>query len=304
MSIISSGHRDHPGGLRATGRGVVRAELNELNDLDYRLLELVSWLRVVTQTQLERLHADVPGRTLRYRTQRLYRLGLVGRTRPYRDLGSAPHHLWPTNRADALVRGQPPPRRGERRAPNPLFLAHSAAISEVYVILRTQSGEAGLSLAEFRREGEARKAFADANGRRRAIAPDALIAVRDDHDRLLRGHVELDLGTMTHARLRTKLGGYLAHAERGRGAAGAPPPPVLLFITTSTRRADTFANTVRTLRTGDRWHGRCEDLGVAICARARQLEGLLVAACWRDACSDELMTLRDCLRAAHDRWRS
>ncbi len=47
---------------------------------------------------------DVPDRTLRYRTERLTRLGLVGRSRPYRDKGSAPFHYWPTRASDAFVR--------------------------------------------------------------------------------------------------------------------------------------------------------------------------------------------------------
>lgn len=151
-----------------------------LSDLDRDILELVSDLRVVTQTQLERLHPTTPPRTVRYRTRRLHQLGLLGRSRPYRERGSAPHHLWPTSRGDALIRGAPLPRRGERREPNPLFLAHTAAVSELYVVL-SNATPGGPALLEFTREGAAREEFIDAAGRSRAIAPDVRIRLRDSH---------------------------------------------------------------------------------------------------------------------------
>jgi hypothetical protein len=94
---------------------------------------------VLTQTQLERLLHDVPARTLRYRTERLTRLGLVGRSRPYRDKGSAPFHYWPTRASDAFVRGEPAPRGGERAEPNPQFLHHAERLSELFVLLAVQA---------------------------------------------------------------------------------------------------------------------------------------------------------------------
>lgn len=45
----------------------------------------------------------MPPRTLRYRCNRLSKLGLLGRTRPYRERGSAPHHIWPTRRGEAMA---------------------------------------------------------------------------------------------------------------------------------------------------------------------------------------------------------
>ncbi len=49
------------------------------------------------------------------------------------------------------MRGEPAPRGGERHEPNPLFLAHAAALSELYVILATAAPDVGLALREFRR---------------------------------------------------------------------------------------------------------------------------------------------------------
>jgi Replication-relaxation len=102
-----------------------------LSALDRRILDLLAFLRVLTVPQLARLSPETPPRTLRYRTARLAKLGLVGRTRPYRERGSAPDHLWPTRKGEAITEGGRAPRGGERREPNPLFLAHAAAISEL-----------------------------------------------------------------------------------------------------------------------------------------------------------------------------
>jgi hypothetical protein len=114
---------------------------------------------VVRQDQLQRLFPDIPSRTLRYRTRRLHDLGLVGRSRPYRELGSAPNHHWPTRRADCVMNGDPIPRGGERAQPNPLFLAHAAALTELYVTLAVGSPSVSLSLLDYRREGDARESF-------------------------------------------------------------------------------------------------------------------------------------------------
>ncbi|HEV3319336.1 MAG TPA: replication-relaxation family protein [Solirubrobacteraceae bacterium] len=195
--------------------------------------------RVVTQAQLGRLFPGVPDRTLRYRTRRLHGLGLAGRSRPYRERGSAPNHHWPTRRADCLMRGDPVPRGGERRAPNPLFLAHAAALTELYVTLATGGDRAGLSLRGYLREGEAREPFEHV-GKKRALAPDALLAFVDGEGRELLAFVELDLGTMSHARLRQKaeLYGAYAAAQAWRGPHAFQP--VLLFCTTTDVRAARF----------------------------------------------------------------
>src|SRR5581483_2213176 len=233
IDIHSRGGR---GRARRLGR---RDALASLTDTDRRLLTLLAEQRVLTQTQLERLLPDTPGRTLRYRTERLTRHGLVGRSRPYRDRGSAPFHYWPTRASDAFVRGEPVPRGGERAEPNPQFLHHAERLSELYVLLSVQAPTVGLHLHAFKREGEARELFR-ADGRERALAPDALIHLHDDNGRGLLAFVELDLGTMSHARLKTKAAGYAAYAANASWTERHPFCPCLLFLTTTETRAVAF----------------------------------------------------------------
>ena len=230
--------------MTAATRRRAPVDPSRLTPLDRAILDEVCWLRVVRQDQLGRLHPEVPERTLRYRTRRLTQLRLLGRTRPYRERGSAPHHFWPTRHADALMRGEPLPRGGERRAPNPLFLAHAAAITELYVTLRT-SPPSGFTLTKLFREGEAREPFTDAAGQERAIAPDATIVLADSDGVELCAFVELDRGSMSSGRLRTKARGYAEfYAANGWRERFSYCPP-LLFLTTTAARARTFRSLLR-----------------------------------------------------------
>ncbi|HWA54942.1 MAG TPA: replication-relaxation family protein [Solirubrobacterales bacterium] len=210
-----------------------------LSDLDHRILDLLSSLRVLTLPQLASLSPETPPRTLRYRTARLAKHGLVGRTRPYRERGSAPHHLWPTRKGEAIANGEPRPRGGERREPNPLFLAHATGLSELYVALKTELPE-GIELTGFEREAEAREPFTTLGREERAIAPDACIQIADTDGNGLIGLVELDLGTMSHRQLKAKAAGYGEYVQREAWRHRNAYCPPLLFITTSEKRARSF----------------------------------------------------------------
>jgi hypothetical protein len=204
-----------------------------------RILALLSRHRVLTQNQFAQIVAETPIRTLRYRCARLARYGLVGRSRPYRERGSAPHHFWPTRRGEAIVTGGPPPRGGERHEPNPLFLAHAAALSDLYVALLTGL-PAGVELARFDREGEAREPFAGPTRKARAVAPDAYIEIADTDGHTISALVELDMGTMSRRRLKTKAAGYAEYARADAWREHHPFCPALLFVTTTEKRARSF----------------------------------------------------------------
>ena len=277
-----------------------------MTEVDRELLLAVSSQRVLTQTQIETLFASTPDRTLRYRLERLTQLGLAGRSRPYRDKGSAPFHYWPTRAADAFVRGEPVSRGGERAEPNPQFLAHAAGLSDLYAAFATQAADLGLRLDRFRREGEAREPFTA--GGPRALAPDALIELFDDRGRYLAAFVELDLGTMSHPRLKTKADGYAAYAARGAWAEhGHPFCPSLLFLTTTEARALAFLKTL-----ADQLARHAYDrsyvswFAAAACAHAHDPARALVEACWDDLTrSGGGLSLTDCLNAArapYDRY--
>lgn len=244
-----------------------------LSDLDLRILDLLSHHRVLTQNQLAAINPKTPARTLRYRCARLAENGLAGRTRPYRERGSAPFHLWPTRKGEAVVKGGPPPRGGDRSEPNPLFLAHAAGLSEIYVALeRTLPGEVRLARCE--REGEAREEFTLLASRdKRAIAPDLFIEIADQDGQPLSAFVELDMGSMSHRRLAQKATGYADYA-RAKAWRRHPFCPALLFITTTESRARSFLAALR------KEVGRRSLLLTCACDLARKLERCAVDRRW------------------------
>jgi len=306
IDIHSRGGRDR---VRRLGR---HDALASLTATDRRLLTLLSEQRVLTQTQLERLLTDTPARTLRYRTERLTKLGLVGRSRPYREKGSAPFHYWPSRASDAFVRGESAPRGGERAEPNPQFLHHGERLSQLFVLLAVEAPTVGLRLHSFKREGDAREVFR-ADGRERALAPDALVHVHDETGRGLLAFAELDMGTMSHARLKAKAAGYAAYAARASWTERHSFCPCLLFLTTTETRAIAFLKILGAQL--DR-HGRgnyysrhyFEWFAAAACAHALDPERALVEACWDDlALAGGGLTLSDCLnksRIAYDARRA
>ena len=261
-----------------------------LSDLDRHILGLLSSLRVLTLPQLASLSPETPPRTLRYRTARLAKHGFVGRTRPYRERGSAPHHLWPTRKGQAIANGEPPPRGGERREPNPLFLAHAAGLSELYVVLKTGLPE-GVELASFEREAEARETFKTLGGEQRAIAPDACIGIAEADDRRLFGFVELDMGTMSHRQLKAKAAGYGEYARLRAWRHRNPFCPALLFVTTSEKRARSF------LAAADREIDSARML-VACVGLARDLRRCVTVPEWMVGDGEQRVDLLAVLRAA------
>jgi hypothetical protein len=291
---------------RSSGRGrVVRrrrpsdAPAAALAEIDRRVLGVLCAHRVVTQAQLGRLFPDVPERTLRYRTRRLHELGLAGRSRPYREQGSVPNHHWPTRRADCLMRGEPIPRGGERSRPNPIFLAHAAALTELYVTLGTEAGTLGLSVQEYRREGQAREPFENA-GKARALAPDAMVILVDAQGRQFGSFVEIDLGTMSHTRLRAKAELYAAYSTSDAWQRRHLFLPALLFLTTTDIRAAKFLSVLaRALSYGPRRSGR--HAFVAGAAGVAWAPGRLLSdACLADLDGNVGLTLTDVLEAARE----
>jgi hypothetical protein len=277
---------------RATGRRSA-GPTPPLSDLDLRILSLLQRHRVLTQNQLAAINPETPERTLRYRCARLARHGLAGRSRPYRERGSAPFHLWPTRKGEAIACGAPPPRGGERREPNPLFLAHAAGLSEVYVAL-ARGLPAEAELIRFEREGAAREPFLTWPGREeRAIAPDAYLQIADAEGTQLHAFLELDMGSMSHRRLKQKAAGYAEYAKANARRERHCFCPALLFLTTTEKRARSF------LAAMSRESGRNSGLLSCACDLARDPEPVAAEPRWLLGPEDEEpVDLLAALRAA------
>jgi hypothetical protein len=129
-------------------------------------------------------------------------------------------------------------------------------------------------LARFEREP--RQAFT-AEGHSRTLAPDALVELHDEQGLVLLAFVELDLGTMSHARLKVKAGAYTAYAAQAAWTERYDFCPCLLFITTTEARAVAFLKTFAALLRKAGRGGFYDNRGVNVswfaasaCAMARE----------------------------------
>jgi hypothetical protein len=197
------------------------------------------------------------------------------------------------------MNGDPVPRGGERHQPNPLFLAHAAALTELYVTLAVEAPAVGLSLSlfDYRREAAARESFKHL-GKQRALAPDAMVILVDEQERKLGAFVEVDLGTMSHARLRQKADLYAAYTAADAWRDQHLFLPALLFLTTTEVRARRFLAALQsTLAHSRRGYSR-RTLIAGAGALALEPCLLLDGPCLAHLESEELLSLEDVLEAA------
>ncbi len=123
------------------------------------------------------------------------------------------------------MRGEPVPRGGERKQPNPVFLAHATALTEFYVAVYTKAPQPSDSRIFATTAREMRASLSRTGKRERALAPDVGLGLLDEQNRGLLAFVEIDLGTMSHTRLRHKAALYAAYAALTRGASATHSCP-------------------------------------------------------------------------------
>jgi len=221
---------------------------------------------------------------------RLRQRGLVDRTRPYADSGSAPHHWWLTPTGQATATGSPPPR-SRPSAPNPFFLTHTVAVADIYIALANQGRGVGLDVASWRRDEEGWEDW-QSQGRIRRVAPDATVMLSAAGGKAIPAFIELDLATMTQGRLRAKAAAYFRYSDERIWKGRHPWCPMVLLLTTSNQRASTFLQSVAKLRPKRGWtRPASEDLVVAACATARNPAEAVTKAVWFTDIDTEPVTL-------------
>jgi hypothetical protein len=268
------------------------------------LLVLLDRHRVMTTDQLGRATAT-PDRTVRYRMERLGDAGLVECARPGRERGSAPRHWWLRAAGARLVTGSAP---AEGR-PSGMFVAHAAAITEVWLALVEHGPAIGIEVSgwltdragwqEWTRQGRW-------TSHPYRLTPDAVATVRPG-DAVF---IEVDLATMTQTLLKQKVLRYLAYAADRVWEDTFPQCPPMLLLTTTPTRAATFA------RVAGQVLARALDirdpaglLVVAACGLVRDPAQAIVEPCWSptepgaaELTLAELLAERVEARAASDAW--
>jgi hypothetical protein len=297
-------HPSHSRGQHSTRHRRQRLSVHQLTSLDLRIHEHLLTHRVLTTIQLVRL-TQSPERTVRYRLERLHRAGHLGRTRPAADSGSAPAQWWlSTKGARAVNAGAP-----ASATPKPLFLAHAVATADLYVALARVADPSGLRLASWLRDEWCWEEWRSNHGGR-ALCPDASAQLELEVDGVpgvVDAFIEIDLGTMTQARLRAKVTRFREYLGDNAWQTRHRHPPVLLVVTMSETRATTFLSGLRLGTRHLQW-SNSEDASddsatVAVCSQVRDPEAAVLSAVWRTSAEGRPCRLNELVATAVHRYR-
>ena len=201
------------------------------------LLVLLDQHRVMTTVQLARA-TDVPERTTRYRIERLHSAGLVDFARPGRERGSAPRHWWLRPSGARLVSGT----AAADGRPSGMFVAHAAAITEVWLALVEHGPAAGIEVTGWltdRAGWQEWERVGRWSSHPSRLTPDAVATLTFDGGKAVT-FVEVDLASMTQTVLKQKVGRYLAYADDLAWQGRYPYCPPMLLLTTTQNRAVSF----------------------------------------------------------------
>jgi hypothetical protein len=206
----------------------------QLSDRDWAVLSTLSRVRVATARQLERLHFASVSR----RQSRSTLASLTSR----RLLARLPRQVGGVRAGSAGyvyvldVAGQRLTRAGMSRPQRPwavsdLFLAHSLAVTEVFVQLveAARVPGNGVALVEFRTEPACWRPYVGAGGARAVLKPDAetVLALGRYEDRWF---LELDRATESRPALDRKLRRYVEYWRSGREQSATGVFPRVLWV--------------------------------------------------------------------------
>jgi hypothetical protein len=232
--------------VRRVGPSHVEWVAQRLTKRDWRIVESVNVVRLLTGQQIERLFfADLaPGRSrVASRSRTLHRL--VG----WRVLTPLPRRIGGAGRGstvlayaldstgqrlvhERLLAADQLPRVRRPGPPTERTVRHILAVSEVYVALTGSAREHGFTLKQF----QAEPASWWPNGLRGYVKPDAYAVLSNgkisDH-----WWLELDLATESLPAVKRQLATYVDFWDRGQEGPGKIAPRVAIATTTPERQA-------------------------------------------------------------------
>jgi hypothetical protein len=209
-----------------------------LSDRDQAVLATLARVRVASTKQLERLHfADVGARRVRQALAGLEQRRLVARLP--RTVGGAragsAGYVYALDVA-GLRLARPDRRPGRPWAVGSAFLAHSLAVTELYVRLAEEERAGAARVAAFAGEPACWRSFYGPGGGRLVLKPDAFVVLRlggfED-----RWFVEVDEGTESLPTIARKCETYRRYWTSGTEQARHEVFPRVLWTATTPARA-------------------------------------------------------------------
>lgn len=243
---------------RAGGEGGSR-RVSDLSTRDSAILDSLKQVRLLTARQVERLHFNEGSKLTQTRRSRktlarLYENGLLHRLerRVGGTYGGSSGFIYCLSaRGQRLMRTSGPAGGTRRRRswePSAAFLGHILSVGELFVRLKEAQRQGVLELLDFTAEPYCWRTFAGTGGARKALKPDAFVAVAHG-DFEHRSFVEVDLGTEGPTTLRNKLQIYLDYARTGSEQVRHDVFPRVLFLAPDEARVRRIIDALRsTLR--------------------------------------------------------
>lgn len=222
-----------------------------LDDLDWQVLRSIDLLRMVTGTQIQRLHhgGDEAARKRRIRQMsRLTRMGLTIRLE--RRIGGPEAGSYPSiYTLDRAALRLLDPERSRARAPwtpSTPFLAHHLAVAEVYVSVSEIARRGEVEILGFTTEPGCWRTWRTPLGIVTNLKPDAhlVLGLGDDEAHWF---VEVDRSTESLPRVTAKCRTYAAYWKTGIEEAATGVFPLVLWVTPNDRRLSQVMKAIRRL---------------------------------------------------------
>ena len=213
----------------------LRALAELLSEREWSVLTSLHRVRVATSVQLEALHfTDITRRQARQTLSSMVDRRLLARLpRRVGGVRSGSAGFVYVLDVAGLRLTRPTSPLGSRRpwAVGRLFLAHSLAVTDVFVSLATHAmqPEVDVELVRFRTEPDCWRTFVAAGGARGVLKPDADVLLRtgryEDHWLL-----EIDRATESRPTLARKLARYVDYWQTGQEQHGTGVFPKVLWV--------------------------------------------------------------------------
>lgn len=237
---------------RATAVEVHRV-IAALTDLDRRIIEVLSTVRIATGSQMQRLFFEdtTSGQRLgRYHLAKLTDLRAIARLG--RQIGGARSgsrgHTYCLD-----VVGLRLTESAQRRVRRPLtpgnpFIDHTLAVTEVFVRYQLAEQAGDIEVVGFDTEPSCWRKYVGKGGRAMVLKPDAYAEWRDRQWDSA-AFIEVDRGTEHPARITSKARQYVAYRQTGIEQDGLGMFPVVVWIVDDQQRAAVLSAALD--RTGD-----------------------------------------------------
>lgn len=228
------------------GRQQLAVLAEGLSERDRMVVKSVHDLRLVSARQLERLVFPVPGshttpltaaRTARRTLERLVRDRLL--VRLHRRVGGvragSASFVYALGPVGQRVLGEEGPRR-RFREPSAMFVAHTLAVSELYVWLHEAERSGQLQLLRIETEPSCWRSLVTITGST-IVKPD-LFVIAGDESYEYRWLVEMDLGTEHAPAIARKCRAYQAYYQSGIEQQRHTVFPRVLWVAVDEERAE------------------------------------------------------------------